>query len=113
LPGACRAALLQAAARLLVMVIIVAETIVAVFIVAVFIVAVCRQFLIYLFPRIECGPTARRVTFRSFGERLAALLSKKAAFQAIVLAFYRDNNYVWCYRVTAERIGLAANSAPD
>jgi hypothetical protein len=65
--------LLQAAARLLV------RVIVAVFVAAEVIAAVCRQFFIYLFPRIECGPAACRVTFRSFGKQLAALLSKKAA----------------------------------
>jgi hypothetical protein len=59
------------------------------------------------------GRTTRRVTFRSFAQQLAVLLSAKAAFQAIILAFYRNNTYVCRDRVTAERIGLAANSAPD
>lgn len=46
-------------------------------------------------------------------ERLVRLDQPLGSLRAIVLAFYRDTPYLCGYRVTAERIGLAANSALD
>jgi hypothetical protein len=68
---------------------------------------------VYLFPHRGQADRAGRQTFCAFGKQLAALLAKILAFQAIILAFLRDNTYVLAHRVTAERIGLAANSVPD
>jgi hypothetical protein len=75
-----------------------------------------RQRLVYLFPRIEGRPIGRGgrgFVFGRFGKQLTAPLAKILAFQVIILAFWRDNTYVLAHRVTAERIGLAANSVPD
>jgi hypothetical protein len=52
------------------------------------------------------------ITFM-IAERLVGLDQPLWSFGAIVLAFYRDTTYVCGHRVTAERIGLAANSALD
>jgi hypothetical protein len=61
-------------------------------------------------PQVERSSCA--ITFM-IAERLVGLDQPLWSFGAIVLAFYPDTTYVCVYRVTAERIGLAANSALD
>jgi len=69
--------------------------------------------LVICSPHRRQADRAGRRTFCAFGKQLATLFAKILAIQAIILAFLRDNTYVLAYRVTAERIGLAANSVPD
>jgi hypothetical protein len=72
-----------------------------------------RPVCLFVPPHRGQADRAGRQTFCGFGKQLTALLAKILAFQAIILAFLRDNTYVLAHRVTAERIGLAANSVPD